>query len=83
MASGYNQDRFRKDGAEVLARTIKRYWRTQGFDVNAWVEPLTDMTAVACLTENARKRASEEVLYVVRSDLVNGLPRPKTMALAA
>ena len=79
MPSTYNQDRFRKEGAEVLARTIQRKWREKGCEVKVWVEPLTDMTAISRLAIAKR----DEPLYVVRSDMVNGLPRVPVAALLA
>ena len=81
MPSSYNYDRLRQDGAQLLANAIMRYWRKHGETVRAWIEPINDSVVVARL--NALAKRPDDELYVVRSDLVNGLPRKKAMAKAA
>lgn len=55
---------FTKQGAYELVRRIRDAWRMAGWDILVWVEPSTRF--------DGRKE------WVVRSDLVNGLPRANT-----
>ncbi len=61
-ASAYTgNDTFSPTGAKRLADTIKEYWRKQGKAPNVEVQ-----------CENMGNLGS---IFVVRSDMVNGLPR--------
>jgi hypothetical protein len=51
-----------REGAQILSGRITRYWRRDGYVVNCRVEPLFPDDPV-CET------------YVIRSDMINGLPR--------
>ena len=55
---------FTHAGAYELVRRIRDAWRMAGWDILVWVEPSTRF--------DGRKE------WVVRSDLVNGLPRANT-----
>lgn len=49
------------DGADRLARTVERKWRQKyGIAVKVWTEP--------------HKLSDDVEVYLVKSDLVNGLP---------
>lgn len=53
--------------ARQQASQIERYWREQGFLVNAWAEKI--------LVPQVRDKSNAAGLHwVVRSDLVNGHP---------
>jgi hypothetical protein len=52
-----------KEGAGELANMIKNYWKDRGKDVKVWVERTAD--SVLCLT------------YIIKSNLVKGLPKGK------
>lgn len=52
-------DGYSKEGAERLARKIVRYWRKRGAAVSAWVVKFGN---------------TGEPIYLVKSDLHNGLP---------
>lgn len=57
------RDHCSKPGAEKLAAGIRNHWRGLGFDVKAFV------------VEVGFSQTARSVVYAVRSDLVNGLPR--------
>lgn len=55
------------DRANELAGQIRRYWADRGYSVNAWAEPQYQIK---------RDGSSGAFIgHVVRSDMVNGLPR--------
>lgn len=56
---------FTQPGAIELVRRIRDVWREAGWDIQVWVE--WERRA-----DNGRKE------WIVRSDLVNGLPRANT-----
>lgn len=58
-------------GAEDLAARIRTYWAERGYDVQTRVEPFT------------RTEGKTETLFVVRSDMVCGLPQRRAQAVAA
>ena len=49
------------DGATRLALKIEDYWRRRGFDVNAWIEPVT--------LKFGAKQTDLSHAYIVRSDV--------------
>lgn len=57
------RDQCSEAGARKLAEALRNHWRAQGFDVKAVVEPVG-------FFQQART-----VVYAVRSDMVNGLPK--------
>lgn len=57
-----SSDRLTKTGANRLANTIREYWANLGYEVG--VEVVQE-----------RVGSGEGSAYVVRTDLVNGLPR--------
>jgi hypothetical protein len=58
-----------REGAEALARKLDAYWHAQGFpQVQHWVEMHRRLTPAAPL--------HGEAMWVVRSNLVRGLPPP-------
>jgi hypothetical protein len=61
-------DYMQAEHARELARRIKTYWRKQGYDV--------DVRADAC-------ESKVGMIYCVRSDMVNGLPRRVAPVLRA
>lgn len=65
-------DRFTESGAGVLARKIERHWKAKGHpNVKAWVE-------------KSGGGLLNVPIFVVRSNLINGLPPKVAMqALAA
>lgn len=65
---------FSKPSAENLVRIITRYWVKRGHDVLVWSEPVETQVA----GEDA-----EAVIWQVRSDLVNGLPKAEAERIAA
>jgi hypothetical protein len=65
-----NSDTYSKEGAERLSRTIMRKWRERGETVHAWVEEI-------------QVPAFKEPLFLVKSDLVDGLPSKSPLAVAA
>jgi hypothetical protein len=71
MKTKADVDNLAEDGARSLARRIAVYWETRGYVVHCWAEP------VVCANDN-KKKASDDAktirFFVVRSDLVNGLP---------
>lgn len=60
-----------KNGAEELARMIKRKWAKLGYDVAVTVEP------VSCRSDSGR------AVYAVRSDMIGGVPRTRLNKAAA
>lgn len=58
-------------GAEELAARIRAYWADRGYEVQTTVEPFT------------RIEGKAETFYVVRSDMVGGLPQRCAQAAAA
>ncbi len=63
------QDYTTRDGAQALAARIAEYWRDRGYEVMLQIEDVGFHPAI---------RAAR---YEIRSDLINGLPRP-ALALA-
>lgn len=55
-----------KDGADRLAQTIEAYWVSRG------LEPRVFLTTSE-ITEHGRHCA----IYMVRSNMVNGMPHPR------
>lgn len=55
-------DYFSLGGANTLARRIREFWRNLGRSVNVYVEPMSIHDAA-------------QTLYIVRSDMRNGVPR--------
>lgn len=60
-----------RDGAHALKQRIETYWRERGFNVQVQLHNVGFHPAI---------RAAR---YDVRSDMVNGMPRPKSRASAA
>jgi hypothetical protein len=51
-------DKFTREGAEAIARSIEQHWRQLGFDqVRAWVEPFDEFSR------------EKNPVFVVRSNL--------------
>lgn len=67
MAELYN-DSLTEKGANRLAERIKGHWRVRGHDVKVWTEIMDKSLG-------ADQVASGHAVYVVRSDMINGLPR--------
>lgn len=65
-------DTYTAAGAKSLADTIRAYWRNRGEQVSVWIEQI----------EYERSLGNLRHMFVVKSDLLNGLPRLKR-ALAA
>ena len=57
------RDACSKPGAEKLADAIRNHWRSLGFDVKPKV------------VEVGFSQTAHTVVYAVRSDMVNGLPK--------
>lgn len=57
-----------RDGAHALKQRIEAYWRERGFNVHVLLHNVGFHPAI---------RAAR---YDVRSDMVNGMPRPKSRA---
>ncbi len=64
-----SRDTFTLGGATRLANKIKRYWKQQGHEIAVWVEQTGYVT-----TEKDGSLTPGRV-HVVRSNLVNGMPR--------
>lgn len=58
-------------GAEELAARIRAYWADRGYEVNTRVELFHHITGKV------------DKFYVIRSDMVNGLPQRRAQAVAA
>lgn len=57
----HHEDHLTEKRAEAQARSIREYWAQRGAIVRAWVEP-------------DRIRSAGRPFFVVRSNLINGLP---------
>jgi hypothetical protein len=57
-------DGFTSIGAEQLAARLRKYWADRGYRVHAWAERF----------EIPKASDKSQVLYCVRSSLINGLP---------
>lgn len=68
---GEPADRCSRDGALVLKEKIEAYWRERGCDVMIVLHNVGFHPAI---------RAAR---FDVRSDMINGMPRPAKMAAAA
>ncbi|MBA2707483.1 MAG: phosphoglycolate phosphatase [Gemmatimonadaceae bacterium] len=58
-----NRDAFTADGANKLAKRIMAHWWGLGYDVDVWAEPV-----------RVPLRHRDQLVYQVRSDMVNGMP---------
>jgi hypothetical protein len=65
-------DLLSEEGAQRLVNNIQRYWKKQGHSVKAWVDKTT--LRVDQMT------GEPVVVYEVRSNLLNGWPRPHAAA---
>lgn len=65
-ASGGKKDGLSSAAAQALAEQIRSVWAAQGYEVNAWVE---------AAQHRAPTHGRTEPIYVVRTDMVNGMPR--------
>ncbi len=57
-----HENRLTKDGAESLARKIRRYWASKGRVVDVWVETMPSPDNIG------------GAVHIVRSNLINGVP---------
>lgn len=60
-------DYLTKGGAQILADRIMRMWKLRGGCVKAWVEAIPGSSRIG--------NTGGALLYAVRSDLRNGVPR--------
>jgi hypothetical protein len=68
---------YTEDGACELAYRIERYWRRLGHEtIMAWIEPIS-------LVELPVRSRSDYEMFMVKSNLVNGLPPQIEMRKAA
>lgn len=63
-----HSDNFTKDGAERLAGRIQAFWAARGLFPKVWVEFEFLGQWIAAGTQGG--------VYVVKSDMVGGMPRP-------
>lgn len=59
-----------KSGAAILKTMIEEYWRARGHEVTIWLD------------DNGFHAALRTARFDVRSDMINGLPRPACVAPA-
>lgn len=71
---GHPNNAHTEHGARRLAKTIADYWAARGGDVNV---------RVSSMLVQQSKKDDPENMFVVRSDMVNGLPSRFVEALAA
>ena len=64
MMSVHEWDACSKRGAERIASVIREWWKERGHTINVWV------------AESKARADRVQELYVVRSDLIRGKPRP-------
>lgn len=64
-----------KNGAEVLANTIRTYWRRMGWTVKVWAERQVAVLAAAEQGKVEQSDRREDAFWVVKSDMIGGLPK--------
>ena len=57
------EDYCSKTGATNLALRIKQYWKDKGKDISLWIEPFHTI------------KTSNHIMFTIRSNLRNGLPK--------
>lgn len=62
-------------GAKKLAGIIRKYWSDRGYDVLTTIAPVT--------AKMGARSVDEKVIWVVRSDMLNGMPRWRKKEMAA
>ncbi len=60
-----------EDAARKYAAMVKRRWAEEGHDVKVWIEP-AEM--------RRHSQADLQTIWEIKSDLINGLPRPRPSA---
>jgi hypothetical protein len=59
-------DTYTKAGAKALAEKIRSYWTARRKWVNVWIEEM----------QYERTPGVTRAMFIVKSDLLNGMPRP-------
>jgi len=69
-----NLDYHSRYGAGVLSWRIEIYWRSLGFNVRTWLEPISARPEGEETSGGAEQPCTDAALWSVRSSLANGLP---------
>ena len=66
FGENFMSDTYTKAGAKALAEKIRSYWSARRKWVNVWTEEI----------QYERSPGDTRSMHIVKSDLLNGLPRP-------